>query len=64
MGVKFVGRAKMTKQGQVTLPNEARQDLSISSTSEIYWYEVNDYLIATTKLLSVEEVQKKLLRWK
>ena len=64
MAVKFVGRAKMTKQGQVTLPNEARQDLSINSNSEIYWYEVNEYLIATTKLLSVEDVEKKLLRWR
>jgi bifunctional DNA-binding transcriptional regulator/antitoxin component of YhaV-PrlF toxin-antitoxin module len=64
MAVKFVGKAKITKTGQVTLPNEARVNLSLNSSSEIFWYETNDFLIATKKLLSEEDVEKKLLRWK
>lgn len=60
MEIKFVGKAKVTKQGQVTIPNEARQDLKINANSEIYWYENDDYLIATVKVLSTEEIGKKL----
>lgn len=57
---KFIGKAKLTKQGQVTLPNEARDDLGIKLDSEIYWYEVDDFLIVTKELFNHEDLENKL----
>ena len=54
MIVKFIGNAKITKQGQVTMPFEARKDLSLSADSEIYWYLVDDCLVVVKELVSVE----------
>ena len=45
MGVKFVGKAKITKQGQVTLPFEAREELKLDLNSDVYWYLVDDHLV-------------------
>ncbi|MBW2988806.1 AbrB/MazE/SpoVT family DNA-binding domain-containing protein [Candidatus Woesearchaeota archaeon] len=53
---KFIGKAKITKQGQVTLPNEARQDLGISVNSDIYWYELGDNLIAVKELVNPKDL--------
>jgi len=53
---KFIGKAKLTRQGQVTLPNEARQDLGIEVNSEIYWYEVGDKLIAVKELVNPKDL--------
>ncbi len=53
---KFIGKAKLTKQGQVTLPNEARQDLGIDINSEIYWYELGDKLIAVKELVNPKDL--------
>lgn len=53
---KFIGKAKLTKQGQVTLPNEARQDLGIEVNSEIYWYELGDNLIAVKELVNPKDL--------
>lgn len=53
---KFVGKAKLTSQGQVTLPNEARQDLSIGANSDIYWYELGDNLIAVKELVNPKDL--------
>ena len=53
---KFVGKAKLTSQGQVTLPNEARQDLGIDINSEIYWYELGDNLIAVKELVNPKDL--------
>ena len=33
--VKFIGKAKVTKQGQVTLPYEGRRELNIELESEV-----------------------------
>ena len=60
MNAKFVGKAKLTKQGQVTLPNEARQDLDISINSDIYWYELGDNLIAVKELVNPKDLDVKL----
>lgn len=57
MKIKFIGKAKVTKQGQVTLPNEARQDLGIQLNSEVYWYEIDNMLIAVKNLVNQKELQ-------
>lgn len=56
MNTKFVGKAKLTKQGQLTLPQEARQDLKIDAKSEVYWYEFNDILILVKDLVNPKEL--------
>ena len=56
MNVKFVGKAKLTKQGQLTLPRGARQDLNINAKSEVYWYEFNDILILVKDLINPKEL--------
>ncbi len=56
MDAKFIGKAKLTKQGQLTLPQEARQDLKIDAKSEVYWYEFNDILILVKDLVNPKEL--------
>jgi bifunctional DNA-binding transcriptional regulator/antitoxin component of YhaV-PrlF toxin-antitoxin module len=56
--VKFVGKAKITKQGQVTLPYEGRKDLNINLESEVYWYEVNGCLVVVKDLVNQKEIMK------
>ena len=58
MKVKFVGKAKITKQGQVTLPFEARSDLKLDPNSEIYWYLVEDHLVVVKELVSIIDLIK------
>ena len=53
---KFIGKAKLTKQGQLTLPQEGRQDLGIDAKSEVYWYEFNDILVLVKDLVSPREL--------
>ncbi len=57
---KFIGKAKLTKQGQVTLPNEARQDLGINVDSDIYWYELGRNLIVVKELVNPNDLDVKL----
>ena len=59
---KFIGKAKVTKQGQVTLPNEARQDLGIDVNSDIYWYELGDNLIVVKELVNPKDLGLELKR--
>ena len=56
MEAKFIGKAKLTKQGQLTLPQEARQDLKIEAKSEVYWYEFNGILILVKDLVNPKEI--------
>ena len=56
MTVKFIGKAKITKQGQVTLPFEARDELKLDLNSEVYWYLVDDHLVVVKDLVSTEEL--------
>ncbi|MCH8067311.1 MAG: hypothetical protein IIC69_01895 [Nanoarchaeota archaeon] len=56
MTVRFIGKAKITKQGQVTLPFEARDELKLDLNSDIYWYLVDDHLVVVKDLVSVEEL--------
>jgi len=60
MGPKFIGKAKLSKQGQITLPFEARNDLDIKLDSEVYWYEVDDYLVVVKELLNPKDLKNKL----
>ena len=52
MEPKFIGKAKLSRQGQVTLPFEARQDLDIKLDSELYWYELNNCLVVVKELVN------------
>ena len=56
MDAKFIGKAKLTKQGQLTLPQEARQDLGIDAESDVFWYEFNDILILVKDLVNPKEL--------
>lgn len=56
MEPKFIGKAKLTKQGQLTLPQEARQDLKIDVKSEVYWYEFNGILVLVKELVNPKEL--------
>ena len=56
MEAKFIGKAKLTKQGQLTLPQEARQDLKIDTNSEVYWYEFNDILVLVKDLVNPKDL--------
>ena len=56
MEPKFIGKAKVTKQGQLTLPQEGRQDLKIDSNSELYWYEFNNILVLVKELVNPKEL--------
>ena len=60
MNVKFVGKAKLTKQGQLTLPFEARQELSIEKDDELYWYLVDDHLVVVKELINTKELEAML----
>ncbi len=53
---KFIGKAKLTKQGQMTLPNEARKDLGIELNSELYWYEIDGCLVVVKRLMNQKEL--------
>jgi len=56
MCVKFIGKAKITTQGQVTLPFEAREELKLDLNSEVFWYLVDDHLVVVKDLVSVDEL--------
>ncbi len=58
---KFIGKVKLTKQGQITLPQEARRDLKIELGSELYWYELNDSLIIVKELMNQRELVGNIL---
>ena len=56
MTVKFIGKAKITRQGQVTLPFEAREELKLNVNSEVYWYLVDDHLVVVKDLVSPKDL--------
>jgi len=56
MDIKFIGKAKITTQGQITLPSEARDSLKLELNSEVYWYQVDEHLVVVKDLVSVEEL--------
>lgn len=56
MEAKFIGKAKLTNQGQLTLPQEARQDLKIGAKSEVFWYEFNGILVLAKEIVNPREL--------
>jgi bifunctional DNA-binding transcriptional regulator/antitoxin component of YhaV-PrlF toxin-antitoxin module len=56
---KFIGKAKLTKQGQVTLPREARISLNIEEESEVYWYQIDNTLCVTKELVAPKDLKLK-----
>ena len=62
MEAKFIGKAKLTKQGQLTLPHEARKDLKIDSKCEVYWYEFNGVLILVKSIVNPKEIASLMLK--
>ena len=56
MDIKFIGKAKITTQGQITLPSEARDSLKLDVNSEVYWYQVDVYLVVVKDLVSVDDL--------
>ena len=64
MEPKFIGKAKLTKQGQLTLPQEGRQNLEIDSASDVYWYELNDVLILVKDLVNPNEIMDVIMNKK
>ena len=60
MNIKFMGKAKLTKQGQLTLPFEARQELSIEKDNELYWYLVDNHLVVVKELTNTKDLEAML----
>lgn len=60
MEPKFISKVKITKQGQLTLPNEARQKLDIDLEQEVYWYEFNGCLVLVKELVNQKDLSKKI----
>lgn len=56
MAIKFIGKARITTQGQVTLPSEARDSLNMDANSEVFWYQVDDHLVVVKNLVSVDDL--------
>ncbi len=61
---KFIGKVKLTKQGQITLPQEARSNLDIELNSELYWYELNGSLVLVKDLVNQDELVGNMLNKK
>jgi len=62
MEAKFIGKARVTKQGQLTLPLEGRKDLKISAESEVYWYELNGALLVVKDIMSPSDIISFMLK--
>jgi len=60
MKPKFIGKVKLTKQGQLTLPQEARNNRGIEVETELFWYEFKDFLILTKELENPKDLIKKI----
>jgi len=62
MEPKFIGKAKLTKQGQLTLPQEARKDLKIDAESEVYWYEIDGALVLVKDIVNPRDIIHLILK--
>ena len=59
---KFIGKAKVTKQGQVTIPLEGRKELSIAPETEVYWYRLNDTLVVLKDIVNPKDLAQQLAK--
>ena len=64
MEPKFIGKAKLTSQGQLTLPQEARKDLKLDARSDVFWYEFNGILVLMKDLVNPKELLSFILEKK
>ena len=64
MEVKFIGKVKITKQGQVTVPFEAREELKLNLNGDVYWYLVDDHLVVVKDLISIDDLMIKINKQK
>jgi len=55
MEAKFIGKTRLTKQGQITLPHEGRHDLKINSES-------NYILVLVKELVNPKEIVNLILK--
>lgn len=62
MEAKFIGKAKITMQGQLTLPREARKDLKIGAKSEVYWYEIDNALVLLKEIINPKDIMGFILK--
>ena len=62
MEPKFIGKSKLTKQGQLTLPQEARKDLKIDAESEVYWYEIDGALVLVKDIVNPRDIIHLILK--
>ena len=62
MEPKFISKAKITKQGQLTLPQEARRGLNIDTNSEVYWYQIDEMMILVKDLVKPEDLMDSVLK--
>ena len=59
---KFIGKARVTKQGQVTMPLEGRKDLEITPETELYWYRINESLIVVKEIVNPKDLVAQLTK--
>ena len=64
MDINFIGKVKLSKQGQLTLPFEARKELDIEKDSDLYWYMVDDHLVIVKDLVNPKDLEIKLKKGK
>ena len=57
---KFIGKMKVSTQGQLTLPLEAREDLKIEVNSDVYWYSYNGFLVLSKELMNQKDIKDKI----
>jgi bifunctional DNA-binding transcriptional regulator/antitoxin component of YhaV-PrlF toxin-antitoxin module len=57
---KFIAKVRITKQGQITVPHEARELLKLEVESDAYWYVIDGNLILTTELENPKELLRKI----
>ena len=62
MEPKFFGRSRLTKQGQLTMPNEARKDLKLDTKSDVFWYELNGVLILVKELVNPKDLLGSIIK--
>ena len=60
MEPKFVGKSKLTSQGQLTLPQKARKDLKIEPNADLFWYELNDVVVLLKELVNPKDIENML----
>jgi len=59
-GVEFIAKAKLTRQGQLTMPQEAREKLKIKKNSDVYWYIYDGFLVVSKELMNEKILERRI----